>query len=75
MVSPPGSEIAMTVDYNFLQEVSMDPTDPAHLVVSFHADCKGAYAPMCMAESKDSGTTWRLFKGPTKVGARTRDRS
>jgi len=65
-LAPPGSEIAMTVDYNFLQEVSMDPTDPAHLVVSFHADCKGAYAPMCMAESKDSGTTWRLFKGPTK---------
>jgi hypothetical protein len=63
--APPGSEIAMTVDYNFLQEVSMDPTDPAHLVLSFHANCKGAYAPMCMAESKDSGETWRLFKGPT----------
>jgi hypothetical protein len=63
--APAGSEIAMTVDYNFLQEVSMDPVDPSHLVVSFHADCKGAYAPMCMAESKDSGTTWRLFKGPT----------
>jgi hypothetical protein len=62
--APAGSEIAMTVDYNFLQEVSMDPINPAHLVVSFHANCKGAYAPMCMAESKDSGETWRLFKGP-----------
>jgi hypothetical protein len=42
----------------------MDPTDPKHLAVSFHNNCKGAYAPMCMAESKDAGATWRLFKGP-----------
>jgi hypothetical protein len=63
-VFPAGSEVATTVDYNFFQEVSMDPTDHRHLVASFHADCKGAYAPMCMAESKDSGATWRLFKGP-----------
>jgi hypothetical protein len=62
---PPGSEVANTVEYNFTQEVAMDPTDHQHLVVSFHANCKGDYAPMCMAESKDSGESWRLFKGPT----------
>src|SRR5262249_28169365 len=63
---PPGSEVARTVDAGgFLQELSMDPTDHRHIVVSFHANCKGAYAPMCMAETKDSGASWRLFKGPT----------
>jgi hypothetical protein len=65
-VFPPGSEVATTVDYNFFQELSLEPTDHRHIVVTFHANCKGAYAPMCMAESKDSGTTWRLFKGPTQ---------
>jgi hypothetical protein len=63
-VFPPGSEVAQTVENNFFQELSMDPTDHRHIVVSFHANCKGAYAPMCMAETKDSGGTWRLFKGP-----------
>jgi hypothetical protein len=62
---PEGSEVANTVEYNFTQEVSMDPTDPEHLVVSFHANCKGDYAPMCMAESTNGGDAWRLFKGPT----------
>jgi photosystem II stability/assembly factor-like uncharacterized protein len=61
---PPGSEIAMTVDYNFFQWASMDPTDHQHLVVSFHANCKGPNGPECLAETKDSGVTWRLFKGP-----------
>jgi hypothetical protein len=63
---PAGSEVAQTVEYNFTQEVSMDPTDHKHLVVSFHNNCKGVYAPTCMAETKDSGASWRLFKGPTK---------
>ncbi|HEV8244951.1 MAG TPA: hypothetical protein VGP93_04255 [Polyangiaceae bacterium] len=61
---PEGSNVASTVEYNFLQELSVDPTDHEHLVVSFHAPCKGDYAPMCMGESNDSGATWRLFKGP-----------
>jgi hypothetical protein len=61
---PPGSEVANTVASTFVQEVSMDPTDPKHLVVSFHNNCTGAYAPMCLSESKDAGSTWRLFKGP-----------
>jgi hypothetical protein len=61
---PPESEVAKTVDYNFTSIVAMDPTDHRHLVVSFHSPCKGAYAPGCQAESKDSGATWRLFKGP-----------
>jgi hypothetical protein len=45
----------------------MDPTNHLHLVATFHANCTGAYAPMCMAETNDGGTTWRLFKGPANA--------
>jgi hypothetical protein len=62
---PAGSEVAQTVEYNFFQDLSMDPTDHKHIVVSFHANCKGATGAGCMAETKDSGATWRIFKNPT----------
>jgi photosystem II stability/assembly factor-like uncharacterized protein len=62
---PPGSEIAMTVPSAFVQTAAMNPTNPRHLVVSFHDNCTGPHGPMCMAETKDGGATWRLFKGPT----------
>jgi hypothetical protein len=59
------SLVAKTVEYNFTQGVAMDPADPQHLAVSFHANCKGEYGPMCMAETRDGGATWTLFHGPT----------
>jgi hypothetical protein len=61
---PAGSEVANTVEYNFFQELSLDPLDQDHIVTTFHANCKGQYGPQCMAESKDGGNTWRLLKGP-----------
>jgi photosystem II stability/assembly factor-like uncharacterized protein len=65
---PDGSEVAQTVQYDFASVLSMDPTDHLHLVVSFHANCMGAYAPSCQAESKDGGMTWRLMVGPNPAG-------
>jgi hypothetical protein len=62
---PDGSELAKSVGGNFVQGFSIDPTDSQHLVLTFHFNCTGTYAPMCMAETKDGGTTWRAFKGPT----------
>jgi photosystem II stability/assembly factor-like uncharacterized protein len=50
--------------HNFVQTFALDRNDASHIVLTFHEDCLGAYAPMCMAESKDAGATWRLFKGP-----------
>ena len=61
---PRGSEIASTVEYNFLQDLSIDPTDHQHVVVTFHANCKSAFGTGCMAETKDAGVTWRIFKSP-----------
>jgi hypothetical protein len=61
---PPTSEVAKTASANFASIVSMDPHDHLHLVVAFHNGCSGAYSPSCQAETKDGGTTWRLFKVP-----------
>jgi hypothetical protein len=62
---PSGSNVAMAVEYNFFQGMWMEPGEPDHIVVTFHANCTGDYAPSCMGESTNGGETWRLFKGPT----------
>jgi len=64
---PADSEVAKTVQYNFIDSISMDPTNHMHLVVGTHADCLAPYAPTCEAESTDGGATWRLFKQPGTV--------
>jgi hypothetical protein len=61
---PPGSDVANAQEWVFAQEFSMDPTDHAHVAVSFHVGCTGQYAPMCLGETRDSGATWHVFKGP-----------
>jgi hypothetical protein len=60
--TPPGSEVATVANYAFASIVSLDPTDHTHVVLSFHSGCSGAYAPNCLAESSDSGASWRLVK-------------
>jgi hypothetical protein len=59
---PPGSDVAETVEYNFFQDLSIDPTDHEHILTTFHAPCKAPYDPSCIAESTDAGATWRLLK-------------
>jgi hypothetical protein len=59
---PAGSLIANTVEYDFLNNLSIDPTDHRHLFVTFHAHCAGFSG--CMGESTDAGATWRLFETP-----------
>jgi hypothetical protein len=63
---PAGGNVDRALDVKFVQEVAMDPTDHKHLVVTFHADCKPPNNGACMAESTDSGATWRIFDGPGK---------
>jgi hypothetical protein len=62
---PAGGNVATTVDGAFFQQASLDPQDPRHILVTFHTNCLGQYAPSCMAESMDGGDTWRLLKAPT----------
>jgi hypothetical protein len=58
-----GSDVT-TATNNFADGIASDPTDHQHLIVNFHTNCTGAYAPTCEAETKDGGATWRLFKTP-----------
>jgi hypothetical protein len=51
----------------FVQMAAMDPDNPDHLLMSFHENCTGAYAPVCLAETTDQGGSWRLVKGPSQV--------
>jgi len=59
-----GSEYATVADYRFVNNVSLDPTDHQHLVVSTHGGCQPPYDPSCIAETKDGGSTWRLLTAP-----------
>jgi hypothetical protein len=63
-LTPKGSVVATHVDGNFATRIAMDPTDRKHLVVSFHSNCTGEFAPGCVAETTDQGVTWKMIKMP-----------
>jgi hypothetical protein len=42
-----------------ITSISLDPTDPAHIVVESHGNC--AAGKTCAAESTDAGATWTLI--------------
>ncbi len=60
---PDDSAWAQLVPYNFVNNVSMDPNDPQHLVVASHGVCNAPYTNGCFAESFDSGNTWPNIVG------------
>jgi hypothetical protein len=60
-----GSDLATAVGGNFVQGFSLEPGNADHVVVTFHFNCAGDFAPMCLAETTDGGSSWRAFKGPT----------
>ncbi len=59
-----GTEYGMVADYRFVNNVSMDPTDHEHLLVSTHGGCADPYQPSCMAETTDGGASWRIVTAP-----------
>ena len=59
-----GSEYETHADYRFVNNVSLDPTDHLHVVVSTHGGCSAPYDPSCIAETKDGGSSWRTLKAP-----------
>jgi len=59
-----GTEYETHADYRFVNNVSLDPTDHQHLVVSTHGGCLAPYQPSCIAETKDGGQSWRVLTAP-----------
>jgi hypothetical protein len=56
-------ELAATYG-GWVESLSMDPGNPAHLVMIPHGTCSAAYGSAgCAAESTDAGTTWTIKKG------------
>jgi photosystem II stability/assembly factor-like uncharacterized protein len=58
------TEYGKHADYRFVNNVSLDPTDHLHVVVSTHGACSAPYDPSCLAETKDGGKTWRVLRAP-----------
>jgi len=61
-----GSEYETHADYRFVNNVSLDPTNHLHVVVSTHGGCTAPYDPNCIAETSDGGTSWKVMKAPEK---------
>ena len=59
-----GSDYSAHADYRFVNNVSLDPTDHLHLVVSTHGGCSPPYDPSCIAETTDGGSSWRVLTAP-----------
>jgi hypothetical protein len=60
---PADPTLANLVQYNFVGQVVMDPTDHRHLLVSWHAACQAPHPSVCIAETSDAGGTWRVVDG------------
>jgi len=61
----PGSEYVKVQEYDFVNNVSMDPTNHLHLATATHGTCAAPYAPNCDAETFDGGATWKLSVAPS----------
>jgi photosystem II stability/assembly factor-like uncharacterized protein len=57
----------LTQHGGFVQAIALDPTDPSHIVLTFHDDCTAIYNKNCMSQSYDGGTTWQEFSGPSDL--------
>lgn len=60
---PLDGSYAKVVAYDFVAQVVMDPSNPQHLLISFHAECAAPYASACYGESHDAGASWKLLSG------------
>src|SRR5258706_1958344 len=53
MWPPAEPALAKIVEYNFEGGVAMDPSDHAHLLITFHAKCAPPHTEACFGESTD----------------------
>jgi photosystem II stability/assembly factor-like uncharacterized protein len=64
----PDADDALPLHDNFVQAIALDPTNPKHLVLTFHDSCATKYNPNCMSQTYDGGDTWQEFSGPSDLG-------
>jgi hypothetical protein len=60
---PQDPDMAKIVQYNEVANVSIDPADHNHLLMTFRDPCTGQYPAVCFAESKNAAATWAMLKG------------
>lgn len=54
------------VQYEFVAQATLDPSDHNHLFLSFHGSCAAPYTPVCYAESHDGGATFAIRNGDSR---------
>jgi hypothetical protein len=47
-----------------VRAISMDPSNPQHLVACMHNPCTVSGNPLCLSETQNGGTSWTLIQGP-----------
>jgi hypothetical protein len=60
---PQDAALSMIVQYNQIANLTIDPIDHNHLLLTFRDACLGQFASVCYAESKDAAVTWTMQKG------------
>jgi hypothetical protein len=60
---PSNANLLSIVQFNFVAQVSLDPTDRLHVFLSWHGTCAPPYTSVCYGESRDGGATWTMRNG------------
>ena len=62
---PPPSQpdLAKAFQYNFANVVALDPFNHEHILLTYHEACLPPHTSTCIAESMDSGASWKLIDG------------
>jgi hypothetical protein len=64
MWPPPAQpELNNVIQYNFVAQVTLDPTDHLHVFLSWHGYCAAPYTTVCYGESHDGGDHWVIRNG------------
>jgi hypothetical protein len=56
-------ELGKAFMYNFANVIAIDPSDHAHILLTFHEACLAPHTATCIVESMDAGATWRIIDG------------
>jgi photosystem II stability/assembly factor-like uncharacterized protein len=60
---PRQPQLARAFTYNFVNLVVLDPANRLHFLLTFHESCLPPHPAICIAETSDGGSTWRLIDG------------